>query len=91
MKFRKKPVEVEAYRIRGVGQAFGTIEAPPPWLMAALENGTVVPREEGGADIATPEGHMKAKHSDWIIRGVRGEIYPCADEIFQLTYEPVEP
>jgi hypothetical protein len=41
-------------------------------------------------DIMTLEGIMHASPGDWIITGVKGETYPCKDEIFQLTYEPVE-
>jgi len=40
--------------------------------------------------IPTLEGTLYAKEGDWIIRGVKGEIYPCKDDIFRATYEPVE-
>jgi hypothetical protein len=39
--------------------------------------------------IETLEGVMTANPGDWIIRGVKGEVYPCKDDIFQLTYELV--
>ena len=38
--------------------------------------------------IKTPEGTMRADPGDWIIRGVKGEIYPCKPDIFEATYEP---
>ena len=40
--------------------------------------------------IKTLEGTMRADQGDWIIRGVKGEIYPCKPEIFVATYDPVE-
>lgn len=39
--------------------------------------------------IDTLEGTMAARPGDWIIRGVQGEFYPCAPDIFDATYEPV--
>jgi hypothetical protein len=40
--------------------------------------------------IATDEGLMQARVGDWIITGIHGEMYPCQDEIFRKTYEPVD-
>jgi len=40
--------------------------------------------------IHTLEGDMVAEIGDWIITGVKGEIYPCKPDIFELTYDPVE-
>ncbi len=40
--------------------------------------------------IITLEGVMTAEPGDWIITGVRGEQYPCKDEIFRMTYEPID-
>jgi hypothetical protein len=40
--------------------------------------------------INTLEGIMVCNDGDWIITGVKGEKYPCKDDIFQLTYEKVE-
>lgn len=40
--------------------------------------------------IPTLEGVMQANTGDWIIRGIKGELYPCKPDIFNLTYEPVE-
>lgn len=39
--------------------------------------------------IKTLEGVMRADPGDWIIRGIKGEIYPCKPDIFEATYEPV--
>lgn len=40
--------------------------------------------------IETLEGLMKADEGDWIIRGVKGEVYPCKPDVFKLTYEKVD-
>jgi hypothetical protein len=40
--------------------------------------------------IKTPEGEMEAAAGDWVIRGVKGEFYPCKPDIFETTYEAVE-
>jgi hypothetical protein len=46
--------------------------------------------EEGQLTIATREGDMIASERDWIIRGVKGEYYPCKPDIFEASYEPAE-
>jgi hypothetical protein len=38
--------------------------------------------------IETLEGIMRAEVGDWIIRGVKGELYPCKPDIFEATYDP---
>ena len=39
--------------------------------------------------VQTLEGDMQAQAGDWIIKGIKGELYPCKDDIFRETYEPV--
>ena len=39
-------------------------------------------------EIETLEGTMKGQKGDWLIKGVKGEMYPCKDDIFHMTYEP---
>ena len=41
-------------------------------------------------EIETLEGVMKANKGDWIIKGVKGELYPCKPDVFEMTYEKVE-
>jgi len=41
-------------------------------------------------EIETLEGTMKADKGDWIIKGVKGELYPCKNDVFEMTYEKVE-
>lgn len=77
--FRKKPVNIEAWRNVNDGEPW------PVWL------GSQVARVAGGRiAIVTLEGTMVADPGDWIIKGVRGEIYPCKSEIFAETYEPAD-
>lgn len=85
-KFRKRPVEIEAVQV--------TLEnmERPDWLRDAIRAG--VAYWQGGDDphysIRTLEGVMRANLLDWIIKGVKGELYPCKPEIFAATYEAVE-
>lgn len=80
-KFRKIPVEVEAFR-------YG-VDVPPPWFVKAEAEGTVKVKTDS-AVIETLEGNMRAAKGDWVVRGVRDELYPCKPDIFNETYESVE-
>lgn len=86
--FRKKPVEVEAVKYAGAGNMDVRGEVPA-WMWDAFEDGTLEPTD--GSDplrIKTLEGVMTVSPGDWIIQGVKGEIYPCKPDIFEMTYEP---
>ena len=93
MKYRKKPVVIEAIKwIAGPDQ-----EKDPIWIIEAIKTGDVIIHcpgqfEEGEPymSIKTLEGTMKADLGDYIIRGIKGEIYPCKPDIFHKTYELVE-
>jgi hypothetical protein len=79
--YRKKPVVIEAVQLP-------VLEAPA-WLADAMDAGTVKIYTDGIATIYTLEGRMRAELGDWIIRGVKGELYPCKPDIFAATYEVV--
>ena len=79
MKFRKKPVVIEA--VLYTGQNAVEINNFVNGARGLLVDGDQI-------CIATLEGVMKANPGDWIIRGVQGECYPCKPDIFQMTYEP---
>jgi hypothetical protein len=79
VKYRKKPVEIEA--VQWTGENFVEIT---DWA------GDVWGRSGKLLVIHTLEGTMSAQPGDWIIRGVQGEFYPCKPDIFDQTYEPVE-
>jgi hypothetical protein len=53
-------------------------------------NGIWIEPATGALMIRTLEGDMRADYEDWIIRGVKGEFYPCKPDIFEATYEPAE-
>jgi hypothetical protein len=80
-KFRKKPVVIEAVQHRAGEQ--------PYELAQDVIDGRIRFLEDGTALIATLEGTMQAMPGDWIIRGVKGELYPCKPDIFAATYEAV--
>jgi hypothetical protein len=82
MKFRKKPVVIEAIQ-------YGPYTAPTLELAVFLDGvGAYV--TENGIIIPTLEGDHLAQVGDWIIKGVKGEFYPCRADIFELTYEPAD-
>lgn len=80
MKYRKLPVTIEAFR--------WTIDKAPEWWTELGGPHTNI--AGGDAVISTLEGYMIARPGDWIIKGVKEEIYPCKPEIFDMTYEAVE-
>jgi hypothetical protein len=91
--FRKKPVVIEAEPItRLLNQAARDWYAMPQWVRDAYEGRndavrTLVFTQEG-IHISTLEGVMLGAPGDWLIKGVKGELYPCKPEIFAATYEP---
>lgn len=80
MKFRKKPVVIEAVQFSGDIQSLDALHIPE--LHQSLGS--------NDCQIPTLEGVMTANPGDWIIRGVKGEFYPCKPDIFDATYEPAE-
>jgi hypothetical protein len=84
MKFRKKPVVIEAWRLPCPYFEAEEIAHGTPDIIFKREKGLVVE-----AIISTLEGTMTASPGDWIIRGVKGELYPCKPDIFAATYDAV--
>ena len=87
-KFRKKPVVIEAVQYDGhnyEGEVW-------PWYKrnGTEHNGIFHPDKDGNIKIGTLEGVMLANPADWIIRGIKGEVYPCKPDIFAATYEPAD-
>jgi hypothetical protein len=89
MKFRKKPVVVEAFRVtEALYCAEHKWKGLPEWIRDAYEKGNLV----FGYDtisIKTLEGVMLANKPDWIIKGIKGELHPCRPDIFEDTYESI--
>lgn len=101
-KFRKKPVVIDAFQFTGWTNCMSYM---PAWFVgengeapkgisyrcvgAALICESTVPHSQVACIIETLEGDMRAEVGDWIIRGVKGEVYPCKPDIFAATYEAV--
>lgn len=81
MKYRKKPVVIEAIEWRGSNEKemrnfFKSVD----FSNFSFNNGLI---------ITTLEGKYRAEVGDFVIKGVKGEFYPCKPDIFELTYEEV--
>lgn len=98
-KFRKKPVVIEA--IQMTKERRGNNADWPQWLNDAWntphnEPGAMYPvdyPDSRGDDellIVTLEGVHRVTFGDWIIQGVKGELYPCKPDIFVATYESAD-
>ncbi len=82
MKYRKKPVVIEAIQYNGNNR---------DEILVKLNLDSI--GEDFISDdllIETLEGEMRARPGDYIIKGVKGEIYPCKADVFELTYEAIE-
>lgn len=91
MKYRKKPVVIEAVRCSTILNAYRTgVFKIPTWVMQAYESGVIVALTDQGLTIKTLEGDHFADHNDMVIQGVKGELYPCKPDIFAATYDPAE-
>jgi hypothetical protein len=91
--FRKKPVVIEAFQMTPERRR-NNVDWPE-WLNRAWNEergatGSVYPGKGERLAIATLEGVMVVNLGDWIIQGVKGELYACKPDIFEATYEPVD-
>ena len=89
--YRKKSVVIEAFKLG--------VDYIPDWFMDAVTANEVILHgtssgfdhvADTNADIHTLEGWHHANYGDYIIRGVKGEIYPCKADIFDMTYDVVD-
>ena len=80
-RYRKKPVVIDAIQFTGANHA----------EVAKFMGIINYDRNSRGIPIATLEGELVAGPGDWLIRGIKGEYYPCRSDIFEATYEPAEP
>ena len=92
MKYRKKPVVIEAEQLTEE-IALDCLINHKPGPFGVSVSGNFHPGDRklysGYAAIRTLEGTMRADIGDWIIKGVKGEIYPCKPDIFTATYDEV--
>lgn len=84
MKYRKKPVVVDAVRWDG---NLTTVE---PLLIGSTTPDVSQDLSDPALLISTLEGTMRAEVGDYIVRGVKGELYPCRADIFEATHERAE-
>lgn len=104
-KFMKRPVAIEAVQFCGLTHNKGetclpiekfnlfpvTTKEQPKWMLDAILNGTIILREEkNDLHIKTLEGWVSCTPGNWVLKGVRDELYPCEDSIFRETYYGVE-
>ncbi|WP_277290507.1 hypothetical protein [Streptococcus orisratti] len=95
MRYRKKPVVIEAVKLENNKQSI--INAIEFVYNVGMETSVLgmdfeinKVRSDGGLIINTLEGNMLASFGDYIIKGVQGEFYPCKPGVFAETYELVE-
>ena len=88
-KYRKKPVVIEAMKFNGMSNAIECIDFTnkTSHALSEKENGVV---KSWHLIIPTLEGSMTANVGDYIIKGIKGEFYPCKPDIFEATYELVQ-
>jgi hypothetical protein len=88
--YRKKPIVIDAFKWTGAPDQ----TEDPYWIVEAIKAGIVTCKEDlVGAPlmcISTLEGMMYARVGEYIIQGIKGEIYPCKADIFEASYEAVE-
>ena len=82
-KYRKRPVEIEA--MQWTGDTHEMRQAVREWVDAAIDETALT-----GLAIETLEGWLNVSPGDWIIKGVKGEFYPCKPDVFDATYDAVE-
>lgn len=95
MKFRKKPVVIEAVQYNGDNQNeifdwIKSIKINEDCNVFAKITTDMEGFEIDGLGIETLEGELNVSIGDWIIRGVMNELYPCKPDVFVISYESVE-
>lgn len=93
-KYIKKPVQIEAIQLKedNIIEVFDFLDGAnykETKSSEELEDFNQRMLKQGYIEIETLEGIMKASFGDFIIKGVKGEFYPCKPDIFQATYEEV--
>ena len=90
MKYRKKPVVIDAIQWDGTLSGWRKIESAFPKMRTTSIRYHEVRNEASGIRLTTLEGSYGVSDGDYIIRGVKGEFYPCKPDIFEMTYEAIE-
>ena len=90
-KYTKKPITIEAVQLSKYHHInhnpdHTTLSLPPKWYTDAYHNDIILYHDDGTATIKTLEGDHTANNDDYIIQGIKGELYPCKPDIFEATY-----
>ena len=90
-KYRKKPIVIEAFQFKYLPASPGQW---PEWFLVAYRKdkgteGSVYLHTNGLLVIWTLEGILEISPEDFVIKGIKGELYPCKPDIFKATYESV--
>lgn len=83
MKYRKKPIIIDAWEWDETKETFNKIGCVSMGSSGHIER----PDEMTNLRILTLEGTMRVDKGDFIIKGIKGEYYPCKPDIFKLTYD----
>ena len=86
-KYRKKPIIIEA--VKWLNKMDSVSQQCIPFQQHNNDERSIYANLDGSLTICTLEGEMRAEIGDYIIRGIKGELYPCKPDIFKETYEPV--
>ena len=89
MRFRKKPIVIEALQFRTNNDDGTQIREVVRWINSHVA-GSIASHDYTSIFIPTLEGLMRADVGDWIIKGIQGEVYPCKPDIFEAEYELVQ-
>jgi hypothetical protein len=83
--YRKKPIVIEAV------QYDGNFRSLDIFSLTEVGNFKIKTEEDGSPYLLIPtlEGDMKCSKGDYVIKGIKGEYYPCKPDIFEMTYEQV--
>lgn len=87
-KYRKKPVEIEAHRFLTNNESDDRhMDDLVAWINEDANDDPTAHHDGTSIFIETLEGTMRADVSDYIIKGVQGEFYPCKKDVFEATYD----
>jgi len=90
-RYRKKPIEIDALQWTGNNHRtmFNFLGGDPDKYLDTYGKNFSIDHSKvaGGLIIKTLEGEHIASIDDWIIKGIKGEYYPCKPDIFEMTYE----
>lgn len=88
MRYRSKPVVIDAWLIKDIVDNYFGLEAQSPHVAQAINN-HILDVKMNGIHIKTLEGGMFGRLEDWLIMGTIGEFYPCKPDVFEAKYEEI--